>query len=259
MIEIRHIAKYYTARSHIVKALDDVSLTVHKGRVHALLGVNGAGKSTLSSLIATLHPPTRGDILYEGVSIYADLAQYRSILGFCPQRPNLDQYLTVYENLLFAGKYHGLSHTNATVRAQQLLSNFHLKPYAHATIAALSGGYRQRVSIARALVHHPQLLILDEPTVGLDPHIRYQLWDIIRTLRNSGIAIILTTHYLDEAEALADDVSILSKGTLLVSDTLASLKQTHALEKLEALFLKLVCHEEEKEAQKDSGQGNTRA
>jgi len=236
-LTISHVSKTYTQKNVIIRALDDVSLTIHEGEIFSLLGVNGAGKTTLSSLIATLHPVSAGEILYKGQSIYANLEYYRKDLGYCPQYPNLDVYLSVQDNLIFAGRYFLQTKEYATARAHQVMKLLHLLPYAQRPVQALSGGYKQRLSIARALMHHPKIVILDEPTVGLDPDIRRQLWDIIRDLKKMGITIILTTHYLDEAELLSDRVCLMHKGRIMQIDTVANLKTRYSHDTLEKAFL----------------------
>lgn len=247
MLEIKNISKIYIKNGVTTPALDNVSITIGKGEIFALLGVNGAGKTTLSSIIATLHPATSGNILLDGVSIYNDLKSYRRMLGFCPQYPNLDSYLTVEENLIYAGHYFLLPAEAIQQRVTQLMKKFNLARYAQFQISALSGGYKQRVSIARALIHQPKIIIFDEPTVGLDPHIRRQLWDIIKELKEDGITSIITTHYLDEAEVLADRVCILNKGKILLTKSVEEIKKEHSASTLEEAFLTLMrnCEREE--------------
>lgn len=236
ILSIQNISKVYSGP---VYALSGVSLDIYPGEVLALLGVNGAGKTTLSSILATLHPATSGDVLYQGSSIYQNLVGYRSELGYCPQHANLDGFLTVRENLIFAGRYFLMPYEEIVERTEFLLEQFGLLRYAHATVQSLSGGYQQRLSIARALMHRPRVVILDEPTVGLDPHIRRQLWDIIRKLKEEGITVILTTHYLDEAEALSDRACILHRGKVVLTETIAALKQKHEQKHFEAIFIEL--------------------
>jgi ABC-2 type transport system ATP-binding protein len=239
-VEIKDIFKTYAKpNGEPFNALDGVSLTIRRKEILALLGVNGAGKTTLSSIIATLHPPTRGDILFKGASIYHHLLDYRKALGFCPQRQNLDIQLTVEENLLFAGRYFLLPETLVHTRAHELMTRFNLTRYASYAINALSGGTKQRILIARALMHNPEILILDEPTVGLDPDVRRLLWQHIKELKAQGMTIILTTHYLDEAEALADRVCILSKGKVLLVASMQELKEQHQATSFEDVFLSL--------------------
>ena len=240
LLQIKNLSKIYHRGRTVTQALNDVSLDIHVGQVIGLLGVNGAGKTTLSRIIATLHPPTSGSVSYCGESIYDDLSSYRRAIGFCPQKHNLDTQLTVEENLLFAGRYllmpEAAIHARITELAQQLDFVQHLSR----DIDELSGGTQQRVLIARALIHSPKLLILDEPTVGLDPDIRQNLWQLIKDLKKSGLAIVLTTHYLDEAEELSDQICILHHGSIVLNTTLAQLKSAHEEQKLERIFLKIV-------------------
>lgn len=243
LLSLRNLTKKYINKNRDTHALSGVSFDIYRGEIFALLGVNGAGKTTLSSIIATLHPPTSGDILYEGKSIYQDIMGYRKELGYCPQRPNLDTYLNVRDNLVFAGRYYLLPKAKIERRVAQLLQDLDLERYAEHDINALSGGTKQRVLIARALMPDPKVVILDEPTVGLDPGIRRNLWELIKGLKERGITVILTTHYLDEAEVLADRVCILSRGKVLMikepSELLASMQKRT----LEEVFLQLTQEE----------------
>lgn len=247
LLDIKDIHKTYPGKKNPVKALSGVSLTINKGEVFGLLGVNGAGKTTLSSILATLHPPTAGDVLFNGKSIYENLWDYRLALGFCPQYANLDPYLTVEQNLVFAGRYFLLSKKDAQERANELLEKYSLERYRDFMINALSGGTRQRVLIARALMHNPQVVILDEPTVGLDPDIRHQLWDHIGSLRDGGMTVILTTHYLDEAEVLSDRICLLRDGKVQLIKTVKELKEENHQDSLETIFIRLSRQQQEKE------------
>ncbi len=240
ILQINNLTKIYRSNEHIIHALDDVTLSIYPGEIFGLLGVNGAGKTTLSSILATLHPPTSGDVLFKGKSIYNNVMDYRRALGFCPQKQNLDMDLTVEENLIFAGRYFLLPEDEIQKRTKNLLDVLDLKHYAQFSIHALSGGNKQRVLIGRALLHNPKILILDEPTVGLDPDIRRKLWNQIRELKNKGITIILTTHYLDEAETLSDRVCVLHHGKVLLIESVTQLKEKHKKEKLEDIFIELI-------------------
>ena len=235
LLKIKNIKKKYATK----EALKGVSLDIYKGEILGLLGVNGAGKTTLSSIIATLHPPTEGDIEFEGASIYADIATYRYTIGFCPQRPNLNPELTLEQNLRFSGSYYGMSQEAISTRLEQLVKQFDLQQYLDQKANVLSGGYKQRFMIARALMHNPQLVILDEPTVGLDPHIRRQLWQQIRDLKTLGVTVILTTHYLDEAEQLSDRVCVLDNGLIKLIETPDKLKADFKMNNLEDVFIDL--------------------
>lgn len=245
ILQIKNVSKTYKDQQRIVHALNDVSFTINQGEIFGLLGVNGAGKTTLSSLLATIHPPTQGDILYNGTSIYQNIYTYRRALGLCPQIQNLDQFLNVRDNLVFSGRYYLIPEKEIQERVDQLLHEFELTRYAHFEVDQLSGGTKQRVLIARALVHKPKIVLFDEPTVGLDPDIRRKLWTHIQALKNQGITVILTTHYLDEAEVLSDRVCMLSKGRVMLIESVADLKQKHKLDKLEDIFLHLTQQEEQ--------------
>lgn len=236
LIDVQSVKKHY----HTKAALKGVSFVLRAGEIFGLLGVNGAGKTTLSSILAGLHPPTSGDVLFEGKSIYDDIVSYKALVGFCPQKPNLDLSLTLEENLLFAGRYQRMELKLVRERMKELMDQFHLHEYANEKASVLSGGYRQRFLIARTLLHAPKLIILDEPTVGLDPQIRRQLWDQILELKKSGSTILLTTHYLDEAEYLSDRVCIIDAGAIKTIDTPDNLKKLHQMHRLEDVFIKLL-------------------
>ena len=238
-LTLKNISKIYKDNQRLVHALENVSLDIHEGEIFGLLGVNGAGKTTLSSILATLHPPSAGDILFKGTSIYHDIYSYRKNLGFCPQKQNLDMFLNVRENLIFAGRYFLVPEATIRSRTTFLMEQLELTRYAEFSINQLSGGTKQRVLIARALMHNPKLVIFDEPTVGLDPDIRRKLWHIIKDLKKQGITIILTTHYLDEAEFLSDRVCILNRGKILLIESLKELKARHQMATLEEIFLQL--------------------
>lgn len=248
LLSIKNISKTYKGVP-VIQALKDVNLDIMQGEVISLLGVNGAGKTTLSSIIATLHPATSGDILYQGKSIYTDVINYRRIIGFCPQKPNIDAMLTIKENLMFAGRYFNMPHHLIERKTDELLEKFQLTKYADAKGAILSGGYKQRFMLARTLMHDPKLIILDEPTVALDPHIRRNLWDVIKGLKQEGITILLTTHYLEEAEMLSDRVCILDSGVIKLIDSPENLKKDFRETNLEEVFIKFM--EEKKEGKDD--------
>ena len=239
IITLKNVVKVYKGKAGIVRALDGISLSIYEGEILSLLGVNGAGKTTLSSILATLHPPTSGDVLFKGASIYDDVIGYRHALGFCSQRANLDDSLNVRQNLEYAGRYFLMPEKEVQQRVDELLQQFNLKKYALFEVNTLSGGYKQRLMIARALVHNPSLVVLDEPTVALDPGIRHQLWDCIRSLKKQGVTVILTTHYLEEAEVLSDRVCILHQGKILLIDKPENLTKQFEKKNLEEVFLHL--------------------
>ncbi|CAN5186681.1 ATP-binding cassette domain-containing protein [soil metagenome] len=240
LLQIQNITKSYATKIKTIDALKGVSLDIYRGEIVGLLGVNGAGKSTLSSIIATLHPATSGDILYNGKSIYADLAGFRMKVGYCPQKPNLNPHLTLEQNLIFAGRCYDLSDEIINERIIILAKRFGLESYLGQKAEILSGGYKQRFMIARSLIHNPEFIILDEPTVGLDPHIRRKLWECIRDLKKDGITVLLTTHYLDEAEKLSDRVVILDQGLIKLIDTPDKLMADFKQKNLEDVFIELM-------------------
>lgn len=246
LLRIQNITKSYTTHNKsIIQALKGVSLNIYKGEIVGLLGVNGAGKSTLSSIIATLHPASSGDILYNNQSIYQDLSAFRTRLGYCPQKPNLHPQLTLGQNLMFAGRCYGLADEEIADRIITLAKRFGLEAYLAQKAEVLSGGYKQRFMIARSLIHNPEFIILDEPTVGLDPHIRRTLWTMIKDLKRDGITVLLTTHYLDEAEKLSDRVVILDKGLIKLIDKPDKLMADFKQKNLEDVFIELMNSQKE--------------
>ncbi len=240
LLQISSVTKKYSDGKIDIEALKGVNLSIYKGEVLTLLGINGAGKTTLSSIIASIHPATAGDILKNGVSIYKNVVDYRKTIGFCPQKPNIDMMLSLEENLFFTGLYFGLSKADIQERTEYLLNKFGLIKYRFSKGSILSGGYKQRFLLARTLMHKPKLVILDEPTVGLDPHVRRDIWDIIKDLKKDGITVLLTTHYLDEAEKLSDRVCVLDKGVIQIIDTPENLMKMHNQKNLEDVFVRLI-------------------
>src|SRR3989338_10427308 len=239
MLEVRHLDKHYPAKPKPVLALQDISLVFYPAEVLALLGANGAGKTTLSNIIASLFPPYSGEVLWEGRSIYDDLKAYRRLVGYCPQRANLNSQLTLQDNLLFAGRFYGLSEAEVQKNLKALTEQFNLGDYLQAKPAILSGGWKQRFMMARALMHHPKILILDEPTVSLDPQIRRQIWELIRCLKSQNISVLLTTHYMEEAEVLADRVCFMDAGKIKLMDRPENLKVHFSLATLEEVYFHL--------------------
>lgn len=235
LLEIKNIKKRFDDK----EALKGVSLTLFEGEIFSLLGVNGAGKTTLSSIIATLKPPTEGDILFKGASIYKNIPAYRMHLGFCAQKPNLNTLFTLRDNLIYAGRYFNMHESAIAQRIDFLAHKLNLSEFLDKFPTVLSGGYKQRFMIARSMMHNPKLLILDEPTVALDPHIRHQLWEIIKEIRDAGTTVLLTTHYLDEAEVLSDRVCVLDQGVVRTIDTPANLMTAFNKSNLEDVFIHL--------------------
>jgi ABC-2 type transport system ATP-binding protein len=207
-------------------AVDGLTLEVRTGEVFALLGPNGAGKSTTAGILTTRVRPSAGVAKVADIDVAANPVGVKQRIGVVTQHNTLDRQLTVMENLEFRGRYAGLTTRQARARAGELLEVFALSDRASALVQTLSGGQAQRVLISRALVHRPEVLFLDEPTSGLDPQTRVNLWDILRAMRTEGQTILLTTHYLEEAENLCDRVGIIDHGKLLTCGTLDELKDS---------------------------------
>lgn len=234
-INLKNVSKSYGSKV----VLKNITLDIYSGEILALLGINGAGKTTLSGLISTLHPLSSGFILFNDKSIYENLCEYRKIISICPQYSNLNSNLNVYQNIYYSGLLYGLSDEESKKRTDNLINRFNLKKYESSSIGILSGGCRQRVLIARSIIHDPKLLILDEPTTGLDPNIRIELWNIIKELKNNGTTIILTTHYIEEADNLADRICILKEGVLIEVESPNNLKIKYKNNNLENIFINL--------------------
>lgn len=233
LLEVSNVYKTYGTHN----ALNGVSLSLYPGEIVALLGVNGAGKTTLSSIICTLHKLTSGDVFFNGVSIYNDIPTFRRSLGYCQQKPNLHPLLTIKDTLISTGRYYGMTDQQIEKRMQELDAHIGINKYLHAYPSELSGGWKQRYMIARTLMHRPLLVVLDEPTVALDPDIRRQLWGYIKALKNEGICVLLTTHYIEEAEYLADRICVLESGSIVLIDTPQNLMNSFAKNNLEDVFL----------------------
>ena len=207
-----------------VIALESLDLDIRAGEFFGLLGPNGAGKTTAIGILTTRVRPTSGKAFVAGADVVEDSVRVRQTIGVVPQRPNADLSLNVLENLQFHAAYFGIPFDVATKRAYELLERLGLAEKANAKMAELSGGQQQRLMIVRALMHEPDIIFLDEPTVGLDPQARLDLWDILRDLHNRGRTIVMTTHYMDEADRLCDRLAIIDRGNLLALDTPRALK-----------------------------------
>ncbi|MEO8336605.1 MAG: ATP-binding cassette domain-containing protein [bacterium] len=205
-------------------ALEGLDLDVGAGEFFGLLGPNGAGKTTTIGILTTRVLASAGKASVAGADVINDPVGVRLRIGVVPQRANPDRGLNVLENLVFHSAYFGLARGEATRRAVALLEQFAMQDKMHEKVDALSGGQQQRLMIARALIHEPDVLFLDEPTVGLDPQARLALWDVLRSLHRQGRTIVMTTHYMEEAEQLCDRLAIIDRGRLLALDTTAALK-----------------------------------
>ncbi|MBB5328295.1 ABC transporter ATP-binding protein [Tunturiibacter gelidoferens] len=237
IVEIEGLQKIYDGRQRVV-AVDGIDLSVREGELFGLLGPNGAGKTTTISICTTRALPTSGRVRIAGIDVVQTPAVARRFIGVVPQYNTLDRACTIFENINFHCLYFGFSRAEADDRTNQLLAQFHLTERAGAYPAQLSGGLAQRVQIARAIAHHPKVLFLDEPSAGLDPQSRIAMWDAVRNLREEGITVVLTTHYMEEADELCDRVAIIDHGKILVQDTPTALKGSVGAQKVYELFLR---------------------
>ena len=207
-------------------AVDKLNLDVRAGEIFGLLGPNGAGKTTTAGMLTTRVVPTSGKAFLAGVDVGAQPALAKQLSGIVSQQNTLDRQLTVWENLYFHGRLFGIGAKESKQTADALLARFQLTKWSKASVYALSGGMAQRLMVARAIFHRPSVLFLDEPTAGLDPQSRLALWDLLHELHNDGQTILLTTHYMEEADQLCDRVAIMDHGRVLALDTPANLKRS---------------------------------
>ena len=236
IVQVEGLRKVYEGKQRVV-AVDGIDLGVREGELYGLLGPNGAGKTTTIGICTTRVLPTSGQVRIAGVDVVRSPALARRSMGIVPQFNTLDRSCTIYENIHFHCLYFGLSRAEARHRTNQLLEQFFLSERADSYPSQLSGGLAQRVQIARAIAHRPKVLFLDEPSAGLDPQSRIAMWDAVSRLREEGITVVLTTHYMEEADALCDRVAIIDHGRILVEDTPAALKGSVGAQKVYTLEL----------------------
>ena len=220
MIEMEDLVKKFPHTDAAQKktwktAVDGVCLSVQRGEVFGLLGPNGAGKTTIIRMLTMQTRPTSGTIRIDGRDIRADERAIKALIGVVPQHVNFDQELTVWDNMELHARLYRMGRAERAARIGELLAEMELAEVRNDGVRRLSGGMKRRLLIARALIHRPQVLFLDEPTVALDPQIRRHIWDLVREIARSGVTVLLTTHYIEEAEALCDRVSIINKGKLI--------------------------------------------
>lgn len=222
-VRARGLIKRYGTRT----VVDGIDLTIRPGECFGLLGPNGAGKTTTLRMLMGLTPPSQGSIEVLGLPVPVQAREMRRRAGVVPQFDNLDPDFTVRENLSTYGAYFGLSGGRLARRISELLEYAQLTDRAGASIGALSGGMKRRLTLARALINDPELIVLDEPTTGLDPQARQHIWERLRRLLNQGRTLILTTHYMEEAERLCDRAAIMDHGRIVACDSPAGLIRTH--------------------------------
>ena len=237
LVEARGLTKRFDDRV----AVDAIDFAVEPGEAFGFLGPNGAGKSSTMRMIGCVSAPTAGQLTVFGADVHRHGPEIRARLGVVPQEDNLDTELTVWDNLVIYGRYFGLSLPVIRERAASLLEFMQLADRRDTRVDPLSGGMKRRLTIARALVNSPELLLLDEPTTGLDPQARHLLWDRLYQLRRDGVSLILTTHYMDEAEQLCDRLVIMDGGRIVAEGSPAQLIETHASR--EVVELRLAEHE----------------
>ena len=238
-LEIQKLRKTYPGG---LVALDGVSLEVGAGRFFGLLGPNGAGKTTLINSVVSLARPDSGTVEVFGKDAFEEFKEARRMIGVSPQEINLDKFLTVYEVMTFHAGYYGVPKKKARERADEMLERFALTDKRKSRVSTLSGGMKRRVLFARALMHDPKVLFLDEPTAGVDVELRYSLWEYIRELNRGGLTILLTTHYLEEAEALCDEVGLINGGKIVARGTSEDLKERYKARNIEEVYLKVMGH-----------------
>ena len=225
IVEIENLTKVYESKLRVV-AVDGIDLELKEGEIFGLLGPNGAGTTTTISIATTRALPTSGTVRIAGIDVVKHPAHARRHIGVVPQYNTLDRSLTVYENLYFHCLYFGFGHRQAKARSLELLEQFLLRERKDAKPEELSGGLAQRVQIARAIAHRPTVLFLDEPSAGLDPQSRMAMWAAVEGLRREGITVLLTTHYMEEADQLSERVAIIDHGRVLALGSPEKLKQT---------------------------------
>jgi ABC-2 type transport system ATP-binding protein len=228
MIETHGLTKTFKARRKSVEAVRGVDLQVHKGEIFGFLGPNGAGKTTTMRILSTLLDPTSGQAKICGYDLRREPGKVRTQIGYVGQKGGAEVMETGRENLILQGRLYGLSSADAYKRAAELANRLDLEPFIDRLVRTYSGGQRRRLDITMGMMHRPSLLILDEPTTGLDPQSRARIWDEIRRLRSEDITIFLTTHYMDEADTLCDRLAVIDNGKIVGENTPTALKQSIA-------------------------------
>ncbi len=219
MLEIKNLVKVYGTGAKAKTAVDGISLTVERGAFFGLLGPNGAGKSTTIHCITGIAQPTSGQILIDGVDVVTDYKAARTKVGLSAQEFNLDWFATTEQLIDYMGGYYGIPHAERKRRTDELIARFDLEKHRKVKFQKLSGGLKRRAVVARALIHTPDLLILDEPTAGIDVEQRHALWDYLKEMNERGKTIILTSHYLEEIQNLCNEIAIINHGRIVKEGT----------------------------------------
>lgn len=240
-LEVNNLQKIYPTGT---EALKGINLEIPKGSFFGLLGPNGAGKSTLIHCIMGLAMPTGGHATVFGHDVVTDYSNARSKVGLAPQDINLDWFLDVEGTLDYHGGYYGMTKAERKERTEELLEAFSLTEKRNASTRNLSGGMKRRVVLARALMHRPDMLILDEPTAGVDVELRLDLWKYMQKINKEGTTILLTTHYIEEAEKLCDNLALINSGKIIRTGTSDELKKHYKKKTLEDVYLKIVGRDE---------------
>ncbi len=228
-----------TVRFESITAVNGLSLKIRWGELFGLLGPNGAGKTTTVNVLATLLKPTEGTVRIGDHDVTQEAAQIREMIGLCPQQPAFYPFLTGRENIELFGALHSVPKGELKTRTDDLIHRIGMEDHANRRAREYSGGMVRRVSTAMALIHNPRVALLDEPTVAMDPVSRHAVWDFIKELKNNGKAIVLTTHYMEEAAELCDRVAIIDEGRLVALGTPKELTEKYDAENLEAVFIQL--------------------
>ncbi len=240
-IEIKNLKKQYSSGTQALKGID---LDVKPGEFLGLLGPNGAGKSTMIHCIMGLAIPSSGNATVYGHDVVTDYQESRRLCGLAPQEINLDWFLTVQETLDFHGGYYGMAKADRKQRIEELLEDFSLTDKRKDNIRFLSGGMKRRLVLARALMHNPKILILDEPTAGVDVELRLELWQYMKKVNKAGTTILLTTHYIEEAENLCDQIALINGGEIIKQGTPAQLMKQYNKTSLEDVYLNVIGRDE---------------
>jgi lipooligosaccharide transport system ATP-binding protein len=234
IVTTKGLAKYYGD----LKAVDNIDFEIAKGECFGFLGPNGAGKTTVMGIIYCFMPPSAGEVKVFGMDVNKNPGEIKARIGVMPQEDNLDPDFSVLENLIVYARYFDIPKKESSKTAWELLDFVELRQKADVNIKDLSGGMKRRLLLARALVNNPEMLVLDEPTTGLDPHSRLSVWEKLRQLKSKGTTLILTTHYMEEAERLCDRVAIMDIGKIVAIDSPKNLMNMHG-GNLEEVYLKL--------------------